>query len=150
LSNFLYLLSLALLCCKPAPIKSYIDEWKRRCILDRETDQFQTYLDYELNKSTVCDTSKILKAEAGGGFYAQLMTFKDLRQVQDVRGQIQNSNIPVLVMKGQCDNQKWGYTKEYLDIFPNHRLVVVPNAGHLLSVEQPEICLISIKKFLDK
>lgn len=117
---------------------------------DREADMFQTYLDYEVNKSTVCDTSKILKVDAGGGFFARVMTFKDLKQVQDVRNKIQNSNIPILVMKGQCDNQKWGFTKEYLGLFSNHKLVVVPNAGHFISVEQPEIYLNTIKEFLNK
>ncbi|MCW3108166.1 MAG: alpha/beta hydrolase [Segetibacter sp.] len=117
---------------------------------DREADMFQTFLEYEVNKSTVCDTTKILKTELGGGFYAQVMTFKDLQQIQDVRPKIQNSTVPLLVMKGQCDNQKWGFTKEYLDIFPNHQLVIVPNAGHFISVEQPEIYRNTIIDFLNK
>ncbi|WP_147204666.1 alpha/beta fold hydrolase [Segetibacter aerophilus] len=116
---------------------------------DREADMFQTALDYEVDKSAVCDTNKFLKAEAGSGFYAQIMTFKDLQKTRDFRSKLQNLAIPVLVMKGQCDNQKWGFTKEYLDIFPNHQLVIVPNAGHFISVEQPEVYIKTIVKFLD-
>jgi proline iminopeptidase len=51
-------------------------------------------------------------------------------------------------MKGECDNQKWGFTKEYLDLFPNHKLVVVPGAGHGIFIEQPEKYLSTIRAFL--
>jgi proline iminopeptidase len=117
---------------------------------DREADNFSTYLSSEVDKSTVCDTAKILKAEAGGGFYASLMTFKNLGQLQDPRPKIKNSNIPILVMKGQCDNQKWGFTNEYLELFTNHSFSVIPNAGHFILVEQPEIYLKRIEEFLSK
>lgn len=118
---------------------------------DKEADDFQTLLDYEVNKSTVCDTSKILKAESGGGFYAQIMTYQSLTMMPDpTRQKLKNTNIPVLVLKGQCDNQKWGFTNEYLELFPNHQLVVIPNAGHFISVEQPAVYLEAIKRFLNR
>jgi len=120
----------------------------RRLASDKEADDFATWLNNELNKATVCDTSKALKAEGGGGFYVQIMTVKSFSQVQDPRPKIRNSTIPVLIMKGQCDNQKWGYTSEYLELFPNHQLVIIPNAGHAISVEQPELYLRTIREFL--
>jgi len=117
---------------------------------DKEADDFQALLDYEVNKSTVCDTSKILKAESGGGFCAQLMTYQSLKMMPDPRPKLKNTNIPVLVLKGQCDNQKWGFTNEYLQLFPNHQLVVIPDAGHFISVEQPAVYLEAIKRFLNQ
>ncbi len=51
-------------------------------------------------------------------------------------------------MKGQCDNQKWGYTQEYLKLYPNSELVVIPNAGHAIYIEQPIQYIKTIKKFL--
>jgi proline iminopeptidase len=124
--------------------------FNKKLASDEEADNFSTYLSSEVDKSTVCDTAKILKAEAGGGFYASLMTFKNLGQLHDPRPKIKNSNIPILVMKGQCDNQKWGFTNEYLELFPTHNLSVIPNAGHFIMVEQPEIYLKRIKEFLSK
>ena len=115
---------------------------------DKEADDFETYLDYEVNKSTVNDTSKIGKAEAGGGFYASVMTMNSLRKVQDPRPKIKNSTIPILVMKAQYDNQKWGFTNEYCELFPNHQLIIIPNAGHAISTEQPELYLKTIRDFL--
>ena len=122
----------------------------RKLATDKEADEFQTLLEFEVNKSTVCDTSKIPMPEAGGGFYAQVMTFNSLLKIQDVRHKIKNSIIPILVLKGQCDNQEWGFSQEYLELFPNHQLVVIPNAGHAISVEQPEFYLDAIREFVSE
>lgn len=115
---------------------------------DKEADDFETYLDYKVNKSTVMDTTKIGKAEAGGGFYASVMTFNSLSKVQDPRPKIRNSTISILVMKAQYDNQKWGFTNEYCELFTNPQLIIIPNAGHAISVEQPELYIKTIRDFL--
>ena len=117
---------------------------------DKEADDFTTYLNHELNKSTVCDTSKIPKEKAGSGFYAGIMTLKNLYTIEDPRPKILNLKIPVLVMKGQCDNQKWGFTNEYLQLFKNAQLAVIPDAGHYISVEQPKLYIETIKSFLSR
>jgi proline iminopeptidase len=115
---------------------------------DEEMDGFQTVLDGELNKAIVCDTSKAVKAERGGGFYAQVMTMQSLSGIKDPRPKLRGLTIPIIVMKGQCDNQPWGAAKEYLDLFPNHQLRIIPDAGHSISVEQPEVYLETIRDFL--
>ena len=120
-----------------------------KLVPDEEMDDFQTYYNNELNKSVVCDTVNAPRAEGGDGFYAQLMTVKSFSAVEDPRPALININTPLLVMKGQCDSQKWGFTKEYLDIFHDHRLVVIPGAGHSISVEQPGLYLEKIRDFLD-
>lgn len=120
----------------------------RKLASDKEADDFQTALTRELNKATVCDTSKALDAEGGSGFYVHNMTVRSLDKVNDPRPALKGNTIPTLIMKGQCDNQKWGYTNEYLELFPRHRLVVIPGAGHSISVEQPEQYLQTIRGFL--
>ena len=117
---------------------------------DREADDFQTYLNNELNKATVCDTSNALKAEGGGGFYAQVMTVRSFSEIKDPRPKLKGSKIPILIMKGQCDNQPWGFVNEYLELFPNHQLKIIPDAGHSISVEQPEFYLKTIRDFLNQ
>ena len=116
---------------------------------DQEADAFATYLNYEVDKSTVCDTSKILNMDAGSGYYAGIMTFNNLLGVQDARPAFSQLKMPVLVMKGQCDNQPWGYTNEYLSIFKNHQLSIIPGAGHALLAEQPALYLRTIKEFVN-
>lgn len=117
---------------------------------DKEADDFATYLNTELNKSTLSDTSKTLKAEGGAGFYAQIMTVKSFKDVKDQRLKIKNLNIPILVMKGQYDNQKWGYTQEYLELYSNSKLVVIPNAGHAIAVEKPDQYIKTIREFINQ
>jgi len=117
---------------------------------DQEADDFQTYLNDELNKAIVCDTSKALKAEGGGGFYAQLMTVRSFTETKDPRPKLMGLKIPVLIMKGQCDNIPWGVANEYLELFPNNQLKIIPNAGHSISVEQPVLYLKTIRDFLNQ
>lgn len=117
---------------------------------DKEADDFQTYLNIGLNKATVCDTSKALNVEGGGGFYAQVMTIQSFNKVQDPRPKLKGLKIPVLLMKGQCDNQPWGFMNEYIELFPNHQLKIIPDAGHSISVEQPERYLKTIREFLNQ
>lgn len=115
---------------------------------DKEADRFATFLNQQVNRSTVCDTSRILDAEAGSGYYVSIMTFKSLLNIKDPRPKLTTLQMPVLVMKGECDNQKWGYTQEYLQLFRNSRFQYVPGAGHFIDVEQPEIYIRSIVTFL--
>ena len=119
---------------------------------DAEADDFAGFLNGLLNRSTVCDTSKIrdMGQPAGVGYYVQVMTVHSFRHVSDPRPKLRNTSIPLLVLKGQCDNQPWGFTREYLEVFPDHSLVVIPDAGHSISSEQQELYLSSIRNFLSR
>jgi proline iminopeptidase len=116
---------------------------------DSEVDDFFTHLNTALNRSTVCDTSYLTEVKGGGGYYAQIMTLKSFQEVIDFRTKMKTIQTPMLIMKGQCDNQKWAFTKEYLDIFPNARLHVIPNAGHSITTEQQELYTHTILDFLN-
>lgn len=129
-------------------IKWWAEVMGKKLVSDKEADNFSDYSSYEVNKSTVCDTSKISPMEGGSGFYCGFMTFKNLQNIADPRSKLKNCPIPILMMKGQCDNQKWGYSQEYLTIFPRHQLTVIPNAGHAIATEQPDLYLKTIKTYL--
>lgn len=116
---------------------------------DSEADDFQTYLNNELNKATVTDTTKAHKAEGGGGFYAQVMTVHAFNTTPNPRQKLKNSPIPVLIVKPQYDNLKWGYLTEYLTLFPNHKLVIIPNAGHSIESEQVDFLVKNVSSFLN-
>ena len=76
------------------------------------------------------------------------MTFKGLHYIQDPCPKLKNSDIPILVIQAQYDNQKWGFTKEYGEIFKNDKLHVIPNSGHAISIEMPGFYVKSIEEFL--
>jgi proline iminopeptidase len=117
---------------------------------DEEADAFASFGGYAINRSTVCDTANIPAMDAGGGYYAGLRTYKSLVEVKDYRAKLKALDIPVLILKGQCDNQPWGYTYEYTQVFKNHELKVIPSAGHFLWIEQPQRYYLSIRQFLVK
>lgn len=117
---------------------------------DSEMDAYQTLLDHELSRSTVCDTSIHRPFVPGGGYYAQLMTVNSFGTVGDPRPKLKDCRVPVLILKGDCDNQPWGYITEYFSLFPEHRFVFFHNAGHSISTEQPALYLNTITGFLNE
>ena len=117
---------------------------------DKEADDFFTYLNQELSKSTVCTVKGPQKYEGGGGFYSHIMTVKSFRDVENRRERLKKSNIPLLILRGQCDNQKWGFTKEYLDLFPNSRLTIIKDVGHDIVSTKADEYITLIKEFIDE
>jgi proline iminopeptidase len=115
---------------------------------DQEADAFASFGGYAVNRSTVCDTANMPAMDAGAGYYAGVRTYKSLMEVKDYRAKLKDLEIPVLILKGQCDNQPWGYTYEYTQVFKNHELSVIPSAGHFLWIEQPQRYYEAIRKFL--
>jgi proline iminopeptidase len=129
-------------------VKLWANLTGKKLATDREMDSYLTYLRPEVRWSMVCDTTKALTEEGGAGWYASLMTPKSYNLVKDIRSKLKNFKNQVLVIKGQCDNVAWGFTNEYLQLFTNSRLVVIPQAGHELIAEQPGLYIDNIRKFL--
>lgn len=136
-----------------------VEYWARhfglKMIPDAEMDAFSTWAGFEVNKSCVFDTSKMVKI-AGlktipslNGYYAGLMTFESLQKSMDPRPFLKGLELPVLVVKAQYDNQKWGFTQEYLALFKNSRLKTIRNAGHFIELEQPDALLQTLIPFLN-
>jgi proline iminopeptidase len=117
---------------------------------DKEADAYLTNMANVFTKGLVCDPAKALKEEGGAGGYCNLNTSVSYGSLQDPRIKLKNNNIPVLVLKGQYDNIDWGYTKEYLELFRNSRFQLIPNAGHQIFAEQPELYIKTISDFLTK
>ncbi|MFK7908170.1 MAG: alpha/beta fold hydrolase [Chitinophagales bacterium] len=76
------------------------------------------------------------------------MTLKSFKDVEDKKSILKNLNLPVLILKGQCDNQKWGFTQEYLDLFPNAQLEIIQNSGHSITKENEEVYIHLMLDFL--
>ncbi|ULQ51726.1 alpha/beta fold hydrolase [Flavihumibacter fluvii] len=129
-------------------IKFIATRFGKKIASDKEVDEFADFLDSKTYKSALCDTSINLPNRGGNGYFAGIMTYKSLLLLKDFRTKIKGMKIPVLVMKGECDNQPWGATNEYLNLFPDHKISLVPNAGHFINVEQNEIYIREMKDFL--
>jgi proline iminopeptidase len=125
-------------------------KFSMKLVPDKEADAFATFQTNVLNLEMVCDTQNAVIAEGTEGMYVQYMTSKSLGKLKDQRGILSTLNTPVLIMKAQCDNQPWGYTKEYLDVFRNHEFRLISNAGHNIFLEQPEEYAKTIVDFLKR
>jgi len=130
-------------------VKFMAEKFDYKLASDYEMDNFATYLNYEMNKSTVVDTSKI-KPQSGYGYYVSIKTIQSFNKTADRRKDLLKCEIPLLFMRGQYDGGKWGYADEYLKLFKNHQLVIIPKAGHSIAVEQPELYVNAIMKFLEE
>ena len=122
----------------------------KKLATDEEADAYLTSMANVFTKGLVCDPANVLKEEGGAGGYCNLNTSVSYGSLQDPRIKLKNNKIPVLVMKGQCDNINWGYTKEYLDLFSNNTFQLIPNAGHQIFAEQSALYTKTIGDFLTR
>ena len=129
-------------------INFFATRFDKKIASDKEVDEYADFLDSKAYKSALCDTSVNLPNRGGNGYYASIMTYKSLLQLKDFRPKIRGLKTPVLILKGECDNQPWGASNEYLNLFPNHTFSLVTKAGHFINVEQNEIYIREIKNFL--
>jgi len=115
---------------------------------DKEVDKFFTYLNQELIKSTYCKIKEHKKIEGGGGYYSHIMTLKSIQEVANKRNSLKELHTPILIIRGQCDNQKWGYVNEYLDLFLNSKLKIINGVGHDIVNTEKEKYYELIEQFL--
>ncbi len=123
--------------------------FKSKLASDNEADNFFTHLNQLLSRSTTCDGTNLPTYEGGSGYYAHIMTLKSIHEVPDKRNLIKGHPIPVLILKGQCDNQKWGFTNEYLTLFPNAELTIFQDAGHSIEPARYPEYISKIHSFLE-
>lgn len=122
----------------------------KKIATDEEADAFQTHLNFELQKSTVVDTSKLLPLTSGGGYYVQQMTMLSLDHIKGPRQAISEFPFPTLIIKGHYDNQAWGFTNEYIELLPNAQFELIKNAGHATYLDQPKVTLEVMEHFLNQ
>jgi proline iminopeptidase len=85
----------------------------------------------------------------GLGFYANQVPQSWRRSPEpDVRGRLSGTDVPALVVKGQCDHLDWASATTYLDVFGDSRLVYVAGAGHDVHVDAPATVLGAVRAFL--
>jgi proline iminopeptidase len=85
----------------------------------------------------------------GMGFYAATVPQAWRRPAgADVATQLGRPDLPVLVVKGQCDYLDWESAAGYLRTFPGSRLLYLPGAGHDVHVDEPERVREAVEDFV--
>ena len=66
----------------------------------------------------------------------------------DFRPKLEGISVPALVMEGKRSNVPLDATREWAVVMPNARLLLVPEAGHEVSVDQPAAFTAAVQQFL--
>jgi proline iminopeptidase len=92
------------------------------------------------------------KRTTGGdpGFFANTMLLRPVAWGRvDPHKALHVLHTPALVVKGQCDYLSWSSAVDYRDTLPDARLVYVPDVGHRIYAERPDVFFATVEAFLD-
>jgi proline iminopeptidase len=79
----------------------------------------------------------------GFGFYANMMTTLSMNRTPDPRPHLRSLNLPVLILRGECDRMRPEVAQEYDDIFSNSTFLTVQGAGHAVFASPHYVNIIS-------
>lgn len=121
-----------------------------RFMPESEADAFGAAAFSSLIEGTVCDPAHVPDDFHGElNLWTSQMTGRDLKQLDvDLSEVMAFAGIPALILRGDCDYGKWEVTYEYKELFPDSKLLLVKDAGHMLFLEQPEIFTAAVRAFL--
>lgn len=116
---------------------------------DHEIDSLFDCLMMDQTMKTNNDSLKKINFEKGSGGYSNHMTGKYLFTGIDIRDTLSKCNVPILILLGEYDNLPWACVNDYLKVFKNTKLVIIPNSGHSVFNYQPDLCLKLTVDFLN-
>jgi len=119
---------------------------------DAEGDAFTDRLLSLLLPGAVCDPSRLSRAQAFGfGFWATFLVAEDndgrTARVDDSLAKI---DIPVLIIRGECDYCIPEVARQYERLLPGASLVNVEGAGHFVWLEKPDQLTETVGAFLSR
>jgi len=133
-------------------IEFFADHFGIKIASDKEFDGLLDKWMMNINKYNPCDSmlTDTIKYEGGSGAYCNVRTSRHFlkRTKEDTNDKLKNCKIPLLILLGECDNLPWVCVDDYLKVFKNTKLVIIPNSGHTVYSYQPELCLKLIREFL--
>lgn len=89
------------------------------------------------------------RAVSGMGWWVGEMTcWDEAHRAAGVRAKLASCAVPALILRGDADFLPAVFADEYAATFSRSKLVHIPNAGHLIDVDQPEAYRSAIKAFL--
>ncbi|MCV7219652.1 alpha/beta hydrolase [Mycolicibacterium elephantis] len=120
-------------------------------IPDDEADAFfDTFLNI-VRPATVCDPDNLSDVyETGNGLYANVFTTRDAASgaQSHVQAQLETSPTPAMIITGECNYIPWAPTAEYATTLPNATLLCLPNAGHAVELDRPDLYRRVVQDFL--
>lgn len=100
----------------------------------------------------VADPAQLKEHElpaSGMGWWSGVMTLWDeVNRSPGVRARLASCDVPALILRGDADFLPSELAEEYAATLRRSKLIRIPAAGHLISVDQPEAYRATIKAFL--
>jgi proline iminopeptidase len=118
---------------------------------DREMDRRFSAIYRDSTPALFCDKRLTYQVGTTGvGYYAHYVPqlHPDSADVPLHLERLATVKVPVLVIKPACDYVPWSATDSYRRAFPQARLVMIPNAGHVAYLEQPTPYTRLVRAFL--
>ena len=114
---------------------------------DQEVDNTLNTMASHFTEDMVCDPKNVKPEEGGGGMYSRTGSnfYEDSDNPRPLMPKMQ---APVLVMQGSCDFIAYSDAYEYVTLFPNAHYQFIPDAGHIIWWDKPEVYRNEIRKFL--
>ncbi|MGH8050740.1 MAG: alpha/beta fold hydrolase [Arenimonas sp.] len=121
--------------------------FNRKFAPDSEVDNTLNTMASHFTEHMVCDPKNVKPEEGGGGMYSRIGSnfYQDSDNPRPLMPKMQ---APVLVLQGGCDFIAYGDAYEYVALFPNARYQFIPDAGHIIWWDKPEVYRNEIRKFL--
>jgi pimeloyl-ACP methyl ester carboxylesterase len=121
-------------------------------VSDQEAEAFFTPFLQHIYAGTVCDPAHLPKqVQRGNGFYDNIFTTADATTRHgsvNPRRRLSSNHTPTLILTGAWNYVPWAVTWQYKSTLPNSTLLDFPHAGHAIYLDQPDLCLASIRAFL--
>lgn len=115
---------------------------------DRELDDALNTLIAGFIDNMVCDPANLRPEEGGGGAYSRAGANFYPDNFQSHREKLRMTQVPAIVLHGQCDFLPYAATYEYVDLLPNAEYKFVKGAGHIIYWDNPQLYAELILKFL--
>lgn len=113
---------------------------------DREMDGLINTMASRFTRGLVCDPAHVQPEEGGGGGYAYMFS-NWYDGVPDPRVRLREVAVPALVLQGQCDQASYATAFEYAELLRG-RYVFVPDAGHEIWWDRPDVFVEHLRAFL--
>ncbi len=118
-------------------IEYFLEYWYGNSLFDSLRNHSQIYTDLIKRRSRVnpTKTSEILRNLSPG-------------REPSMWQQLPNLKCPILLLAGSLDLKYIGILQKVKDILPQATLKILPNVGHAMHIEKPELFLETIRDFL--
>jgi proline iminopeptidase len=121
-------------------------------VSNQEADAFFNYYLQLTSPGLVYDPShESNQSVTGSGLYDNILTGNNAASINPKVNPItilSKDSTPTLIMTGSANFISWAPTYEYKIVFSNSTLLYFQDAGHVIFLDQPQLCYQSIQAFL--